>query len=527
MNDTAATPSTGLPSAGLPVVETTNGKVRGSGSNGVHVFKGIRYAASTAGANRFRPPQPVTPWAGVQDAIRWGSSAPQGPSSHYAAPFYAWYFAIEPMSEDCLFLNVFTPGLSRGKRPVMVWLHGGGWRLSSGNAPGWNGENLSREQDVVVVTVNHRLNGFGFLSLPESGEQFADSGNAGLLDLVKALEWVRDNAAAFGGDPGNVTLFGQSGGAAKTAALLAMPKARGLFHKAIVQSTSGGMRIAGRDEATRMAAELATVLGMDRLRAEELQKLPMDTLRAALEKAPGPFRPVLDGRNFLADPYYPAAPGISVDVPLMAGTTNTETTWYYAAYPDNFSLGYPDAKRRLKRFLKLDDAGVDRLVDCYRTEYPGSSPGEILSAVTTDYLFRRNTLKIASLQSASARAPVYTYVFAHESGVENGRFRSPHACEVPFIFGTTDATAAFTGSGSDNPRVTQVMMSTWAAFARHGNPDNPEIPHWKPYKEPDRPTMVLKSESGLLSNPGGAALAALDGLPYYEYSNDRLSFVTD
>ena len=443
----------------------------------------------------------------------------------YTLPFYAWYSAIEPIGEDCLFLNVFTSGLGTGKRPVMVWLHGGGWRCFASSTPGTDATGLARAQDVVVISVNHRLNGFGFLSLDGSHERFADSGNVGLLDLVMALQWVRDNAAAFGGDPDNVTIFGQSGGAAKVAALLAMPAAKGLFHKAIVQSTSGGMRIAGRDEAVRMAAELAGVLGMARLSGDDLQKLPMDVLLSAVEKASGPFRPMIDGRNFFADPFSPAAPVTSVDVPLMAGAANTESTWYYAANPGNFSLDYADVKRRLARFFKLDAAAVDALIDAYRTSYPAYDTSDVLTAITTDYLYKRNTMKIALLQSASARAPVYHYVFARETPIGNGRFRSPHSAEIPFIFGTTAAAEAHCGTGSDIAPMTERMMATWAAFARNGNPNNPTIPEWKTFKEPDRLTMILKVESRLESDPGGAARAALDGLPYYEYSNDRSSFV--
>ena len=249
-----------------PVAETTNGKVRGMLLDGVAVFRGVRYGASTAGANRFLPPQPAAPWAGIRDATDWSCSAPQLTKPTYADPFYAWYAAIRDMSEDCLFLNVFTPGLDNGRRPVMVWLHGGGWGNFASSAPGFDGTNLARAQDVVVVSMNHRLNVFGFLQLDKSHERFADSGSAGVLDLVMALRWVRDNAATFGGDPANVTIFGQSGGAAKTAALLAMPAAKGLFHKAIVQSTSGGLRIAGREEAARMAADLGKAMELNALR---------------------------------------------------------------------------------------------------------------------------------------------------------------------------------------------------------------------------------------------------------------------
>jgi para-nitrobenzyl esterase len=295
--------------------------------NGV-VFKGVRYADATGRDNRFMPPRAPEKWAGVRDAVAWGASAPQLPVSESLDPFYARYSAIQPTSEDCLFLNVFTPGVGEGARPVMVWIHGGGWREFAGTAPGFDGTNLARAQDVVVVTVNLRLSAFGYLELQGSDERFADSGNAGLLDLVMALAWVRENASAFGGDPGNVTIFGESGGASKIAAILAMPAAKGLFHKAILQSSAGGMRLASREDAAShaMALALAKVLGWDWLDGNKLQKLSMETILAALRTATGPFRGMIDGRNFNADPYHLTAPMISADVPVMAGCTNTEST---------------------------------------------------------------------------------------------------------------------------------------------------------------------------------------------------------
>src|SRR6516165_6182733 len=217
-----ATAHSESPSSQQPVVETANGKVRGFTDNGVRVFRGVRYADTTAGDNRFLPPQPPKKWADIQDALIWGASAPQLPVPENTDAFYSWYSAIQPISEDCLFLNVFTPGTDDTGRPVMVWIHGGGWREFSGTAPGFDGTNLARAQDVVVVTVNHRLNLFGYLQLEGSDERFLDAGNAGLLDLVMALSWVRHNIVAFGGDPDNVTIFGESGGASKIAAILAM-----------------------------------------------------------------------------------------------------------------------------------------------------------------------------------------------------------------------------------------------------------------------------------------------------------------
>ena len=289
-----------------PVVETTHGKLRGARQeNGVLAFKGVRYGETTGGANRFLPPVPVMPWAGIRDATRFGASAPQVASLQ--EKLAAWYGTIEPINEDCLFLNVFTPSIGHGRRPVMVWLHGGAWANCAGTAPGFDGTHLARGGDVVVVTINHRLNVFGYINLGDKDPRFADAGNAGVLDMVAALRWVRDNATAFGGDPGNVTIFGQSGGAAKVTALMGLPAAKGLFHKAIAQSCSGGLRLDGVEESSRQAHDLAAALGTG-VSGSALQAVPMDRLIEGMKKVPDPFRPVLDTRNFPRDPFGPAAP---------------------------------------------------------------------------------------------------------------------------------------------------------------------------------------------------------------------------
>jgi para-nitrobenzyl esterase len=509
------------------LAETTNGTVRGAVENGGYAFKGVRYAQSTAGDNRFMPPQPPEKWAGVQDALRWGASAPQLPTALSTDPFYAWYSAIQPISEDCLFLNVFTPGLDQAKRPVMVWIHGGGWREGAGTAPGFDGTNLARAQDVVVVTLNHRLNAFGHLHLEGSGERFCDAGNAGLLDIVLALKWIRDNAAAFGGNPGNVTLFGESGGASKIAALLGMRAAKGLFHKAIVQSSGGGLRLASREDAARQAASLAKTLGRKELSGDELQQIPMEALLAALRTAPGAFRGMIDGRSFEEELFQPSSLQTSADVPMMAGCTNTETTYHLRADPRNFSLQQADITRRLSRFLDVDTARVDRLIEAYRDVYPGRGPSDILTAVTTDYMFKRTTFRIAALQAGAANAPVYAYVFDRETPVDGGGMRSPHTTEVPFIFGTTAAAKAHVGSGTDIQPMTDCMMAAWASFARTGDPNNDHVPKWAPFNASERHTMVLNVESRLVVDPGGQARAALEELPYYGYSHSIEAYVKD
>jgi para-nitrobenzyl esterase len=510
-------------SATSPVVETRAGKLRGTNVSGVEVFKGVRYADTTAATNRFMPPQPVPPWAGVKDATAFGASAPQ--TSDSLTALNSWYSQLQPLSEDCLFLNLFAPasGRASARRPVMVWLHGGSWSNCAGTAPGFNGTNLARDGDVVVVTVNHRLNVFGYLYLGDKDPRFADSANAGLFDVVASLAWVRDNIAAFGGDPGNVTVFGQSGGAAKVAALMDFAPAHGLFHKAVIESCSGGIHLESREEAEGQARLLGARLGIPDLDPGKLQAVPMGRMIAAMKTISDPFRPVVDGRGFTRHPFDPGAPARSSGMPLLVGNAANEMTLYMAADPRNFSLDVNEVKKRTGLLLKQDPASAARIVDAYRAAQPNASPSQLLAALSTDYVFRRNTTRIAELQSA--HAPVYDYVFDWKTPVMGGNLQSPHTAEVPFVFGTVDVASGLLGNGAELAGLSRDVMGTWTAFARTGNPNTSAMPAWAPYDTARRSTMMIDVQSYVASDPGGTARHALDGLPLYEYNVDRNSVV--
>src|SRR6185437_5471476 len=499
-------------------VETNLGKVRGVTQSGVYAFKGVPYAASTAGKNRFMPPKKREPWTGVRDAFELGLRSPQLLSAFHGQvpPEIEPMDRNEPMGEDCLVLNVWTPSVGRGgsKRPVMVWLHGGGYTSGSGGFICYDGTQLARKHDVVAVTVNHRLTVFGYLYLAGiGGEKYAKSSNMGMLDIVAALEWVRDNIAAFGGDPRNVTIFGQSGGGGKVSSLMAMPAAHGLFHRAIVES-GADVRGVSRERANQTAEMYLKRLGLTRARLDELQQLPFERLIAVTGRNAGPplaLAPVVDGRSLPTDPFDPVAPLLSAQVPLLIGTVETEVAFFPGQMLDPMDAG--QLHTRIKRILMhASDADVDRLIDAYRAGRPHDSNTDLYLIIASDATFRAGVVTEAERKAEQHGAPVYQYYFTWRSPVRGGKLRSFHTIEIPFVFDNVDAAQSMTGKGRDRYLLASRMSGAWTAFARGGSPQIALLPTWAPFDLPRRATMIFNDECRLVDDPYGTEQRLLRSL---------------
>ena len=503
-------------------VETMHGRLRGSVKDGFTAFKGVAYGADTSGAGRFMPPRPPEPWIGVRDALTCTAQAPQSRVGFGRRPELADFASppdTTPESEDCLTLNLWTPQLGTSgagdgaRRPVMVWLHGGAFSFGSANGARVDGGHLAGRQSVVVVTVNQRLNIFGHLDLSTfSGAEFAPSGNAGTLDMIAALEWVRDNISNFGGDPGNVTIFGESGGAGKVSTLMAMPRAKGLFHRAIAQS-GAVIRLREPGRAAALTEAILFELGLGRTQIGELQSIPVARLIAAIEpavKALGPspwplfdrypFGPVVDGTIVPRHPFEPDAPECSADIPLLVGDTKDEASLFLAQNDAVWNGTLTEAELS-QQVAVVAGANTDRVLAHYRRLLPGKSPADRLIATLTDCNFRIRSWTMAERRVATAPAPTYFYTFAWESPAFGGRLKSPHAMDVPFTFDTVDLLPPNHSNG-DAATLATAMSGTWAAFARTGVPRHPSIPEWPAYTPDQRATLVFDRRCRIDDDPG-------------------------
>ncbi len=491
------------------IAETAFGKIRGEEIQGIKIFKGVPYGASTAGNNRFMPPMDSAPWSGVRDALHYGPSTPQtNPDAARAVSTRSVASAnLPPESEDCLVLNVWTPAVNDGrKRPVLFWCHGGGFVSGSGSSPGYDGANLARRGDVVVVTINHRLNVLGFTYLAEfGGAEFASSGDAGMLDIVHALGWVRNNIAHFGGDPNTVMIFGQSGGGRKVGTLLAMPSAKGLFHRAVIES-GPTIKLVEREQAIRVAGMLLAKLNVDKSQVRELQKMPVDRIMRAyfaavkdmteLDQMTQGFSPTVDGTAVPHHPFHPAASPISADVPLMLGSTRTEMT--LLSDESAFTLDEAAMRNRIRAIAK-DNAGS--LIDLYRKLNPRATPSDIYFLIASDFRYGGPIMKIAERRAALGKGPVHLYYFTWETPVEGGRLHSPHTIEIPFAFDNVQISRNITGGGADAMALADKVSDTWIAFARSGDPNTSKLPHWPAFNATQRPTMVINNQSMLVNDP--------------------------
>ena len=501
-----------------PSVETSAGLVRGFERGGIHTFLGIAYGADTSGRGRFMPPRPVAPWSSVRLAYHYGDIAPQAPrrpASLDDGGFMEDALLNEPQggmeSEDCLRLNVWTPALGTGKRPVMVWLHGGHYSLGSGHdLAAYEGSNLARRGDVVVVSLNHRLNVLGHLNLSRFGEDFAASPNVGMLDIVLALQWVRDNIAGFGGDPDCVTIFGQSGGGGKVTTLMAMPSAEGLFHRAIVQSNCGLRQM---DVETSLALTEAVLdeLGMPGADIDQLQRLPYALLSraelAAVARLCPPanparrnrrvrWEPVVDGHVLPRHGGWPDAPALSVSVPMLVGTTLNEFT-HAIGRPDLEELGFEAVAAE---FQASFGSSADAVLSTFRARYPHERPFDIMSRAYSATI-RECAVLHAQRKAALGGAPAWLYWFCWQTPLLDGRPRAYHNAELPFVFNNVERCIRATGGSGDAVRLGEAVSDAWIAFARHGDPSHPGLPAWPPVTPDGAQTMIFDAPCRFDVNP--------------------------
>jgi para-nitrobenzyl esterase len=492
----------------MTIADTRSGKVEGVERDGVLVFKGIPYAAPPAGGRRWLAPVREEPWDGVREAARFSAQCAQG-----AFAMNAMFGGDEPeISEDGLYLNVWTPACDDAKRPVMVWIHGGAFVFGAGDTPWYDGTRFAREGDIVLVTINYRLGAFGFLHLADLfGDEFEGSGNAGILDQVAALEWVRESIASFGGDPDRVTVFGESAGGGSVGTLLGLPAAKGLFHGAIPQSGASSWW-ATREQATSVAQEMIDKLGVAAGDVDALRNVSMQQLidaatgvgSATLSRGLA-FQPVVDGTSLPRPPLDTIAAGNAAGVHLLTGTNRHEATLFNLLDPSLTAVEVDGVVKRVQNWYAGGDAAA--LVDVYRKDRPGISGLDLWTDVGTDAVFRIPAIRLAEAQRA--HAPTWMYLFTWESPQFGGVLKSTHALEIPFMFDNLDHGAElFTGTAQDRQQLADAMHRAWVAFAQNGDPNHDGIPTWPRYDLDRRATMRFDITSEVVEDPMGAERAA-------------------
>ena len=484
-----------------PTARTKAGELRGAYENGIAVFRGVPYAAAPIGELRFSPPRPTPPWQGVRDATQDGPVAPQGRSrlAHVMGDFE------RPQSEDCLTLNIWTPAADSSKRPVLVWIHGGAFASGSGSLPWYSGERFAANGDVVVVSINYRLGALGFLCLPGVSE-----GNLGLLDQIAALLFVRDNIAAFGGDPDNVTVVGQSAGAASATILMTMPPADGLFRRAILQSTPFGRMSRTLEDAHRIGRRLLEVLGLKPDEAAKLKSLPFARFVTAqsevarLEKkfadALAPFWPVIDGRVYPGEAASALKSGAGAEIDIMIGSTREEMAAFYCI-DDEIAKAGPATIESV--FASVFPTGHQPYQDEFRRMRASGTNAALLGDLMTDAMFRMGGLRLAEWRADQGR-PVYLYQFDWQSPAG---FESCHCLEIPFVFNNlTNWADSPMLKGAKQPEaqgIAEAMHGAWISFARNGSPDHPSLPAWPLYRREDRMTMRFDCVIGPVNDLAG------------------------
>lgn len=517
------------------IVETDSGKVFGFVSNGIVTFKGMPYGASTAGKNRFMPPAKPEPWAGVRSALYWGPVSPQNYTSTFDGRRNGWNHDDESFmfewedgqpSEDCLRINVWTPSINDNKkRPVLMWIHGGGFTSGSDNELRmYDGESLARRGDVVMVSVNHRLGVLGYMNLIEYGEQYASSPNVGMMDLVAALEWVKTNISNFGGDPNTVLIFGQSGGGGKVSALMGMPSAGGLFHRAVVES-GASLRQGTLDRSAQVAAGVIAELGLNKDSISKIHDLPdhaivqaaFDAGRKAAAAARGGGRgpggggggwgPVVDGKVLPRNSFDPDAPSYAAKVPLIVGSVLNEmanAVQMGDASVDAWSMD--EMKSRLSAQRGQEKA--EHLIAVFQKLHPSATPFEIYSRIS-GMSGRVGALTMAQRKAAQGTAPAYNYWFQWQSPILDGRGRAFHCSELPFVFYNTERCARMTGNTPEARDLAARISDAWVSFARKGDPNHPGLPAWPRYDAETVPTMVFDAKCAAVDDPDGEGRKAV------------------